>query len=134
MKRIKLVVFFILGLFMLASCGSLNHESFPNGPQIEEPGTNPDGEASSYLLTYYENGLKVYQEKIESGKELPQVEATKSFKITVEAKVIKTASVKQAGFGLMLRDDVYLNEQNSSILSNYVAAGFLCGDSSMNIL
>ncbi len=63
-----------------------------------------------------------------------QVEATKNFKITVEAKVIKTASVKQAGFGLMLRDDVYLNEQNSSILSNYVAAGFLCGDSSMNIL
>ena len=34
----------------------------------------------------------------------------------------------------MFRDDVYLNEQNSSILSNYVAAGFLCGDSSMNIL
>ena len=77
MKRIKLVVFFILGLFMLTSCGSLNHESFPNGPQIEEPGTNTDGEASSYLLTYYENGLKVYQEKIESGKELPQVDATK---------------------------------------------------------
>ena len=78
MKRIKLVVFFILGLFMLASCGSLNHESFPNGPQIEEPGTNPDGEASSYLLTYYENGLKVHQEKLESGKELPQVEAIKT--------------------------------------------------------
>ena len=59
MKRIKLVVFFILGLFMLTSCSSLNHESFPSGPQIEEPGTNPDDPASgvsSYLITYYENG------------------------------------------------------------------------------
>ena len=67
MKRIKLVVFFILGLFMLASCSSLNHDSFPSGPQIEEPGTNPDVEVSSYLITYYENGLKVHQEKLESG-------------------------------------------------------------------
>lgn len=63
-----------------------------------------------------------------------QVEASKNFKVTVEVKVIKTASVNQAGFGLMLRDDVYLNEQNSSILSNYVAAGMLCGSSNMNIL
>ena len=81
MKRIKLVVFFILGLFMLTSCSSLNHESFPSGPQIEEPGTNPDDPTSgvsSYLITYYENGLKVHQEKLESGKALPQVESTKA--------------------------------------------------------
>ena len=63
-----------------------------------------------------------------------QVESNKNFKVTVEVKVIKTASVSQASFGLMLRDDVYLNVQNTSILSNYVAAGFLCGSSSMNVL
>ena len=64
MKRIKLVVFFILGLFMLASCSSLNHDSFPSGPQIEEPGTNPDVEVSSYLITYYENGLKYKEDSL----------------------------------------------------------------------
>ena len=63
-----------------------------------------------------------------------QVDVTKNFKITVEVKVLETASTKQAGFGLMLRDDVYLPVQNSSILSNYVAAGFLCDTSSMNII
>ena len=78
MKRIKLVVFFILGLFMLTSCSMFSHESFPSGPQIEEPGTNPDVEVSSYLITYYENGLKVHQESLESGKTLPQVESTKA--------------------------------------------------------
>ena len=78
MKRIKLVVFFILGLFMLTSCSMFSHESFPSGPQIEEPGTNPDVEVSSYLITYYENGLKVHQESLESGKALPQVESTKA--------------------------------------------------------
>jgi len=78
MKRIKLVVFFILGLFMLTSCSMFSHESFPSGPQIEEPGTNPDVEVSSYLITYYENGLKIHQESLESGKALPQVESTKA--------------------------------------------------------
>ncbi len=66
-----------------------------------------------------------------------QVEASKNFKLTVTATVITAAdSVNQAGFGLMLRDDVYLNESatNSSIKSNYVTAGLLGGSSSTTVL
>ena len=52
----------------------------------------------------------------------------------VKAKVKQTASTKQAGFGLMLRDDIYLPENNKALISNYVTAGFLCDSSSMNVL
>ena len=55
-----------------------------------------------------------------------QVEADKNFKITVTAEIITTASTKQAGFGLMLRDDIYLPTKDASIVSNYVTAGILC--------
>ena len=55
-----------------------------------------------------------------------QVEADKNFTLTVTATVTTTASTKQAGFGLMLRDDVYLPVKDSSIISNYVTAGILC--------
>ncbi len=55
-----------------------------------------------------------------------QVEADKNFTISVTATIISTASTKQAGFGLMLRDDAYLPIKDASILSNYVTAGILC--------
>ena len=79
MKRIKLVVFFILGLFLLTSCNGLSHERFPSGPQIDDqPGQTPGTEVSSYLLTYYENGLKVHQEKLEKGAEFELISSTKT--------------------------------------------------------
>ena len=55
-----------------------------------------------------------------------QIEADKNFKISVTATIVTTASTKQAGFGLMLRDDVYLPIKDASITSNYVTAGILC--------
>ena len=55
-----------------------------------------------------------------------QVEADKNFKISVTATILQTASTKQAGFGLMLRDDAYLPVKDASIVSNYVTAGILC--------
>ena len=88
MKRIKLVVFFILGLFMLTSCGGLNHDRFPNGSQGgsgNTPGGSQGGssvvdpeETSSYLLTYYEKGLKVHQEKLEAGEEFELIDSRKT--------------------------------------------------------
>lgn len=50
------------------------------------------------------------------------VPVSDNFMITVTAKVLTTANVKQAGFGLMLRDDCYVPTNDKSILSNYVAA------------
>ena len=59
-----------------------------------------------------------------------QVEADKNFTITVTGKVLKTASTKQAGFGLMLRDDCIINQTaNGSISSNYITAGILANSS-----
>lgn len=56
-----------------------------------------------------------------------QVEADKNFKISVTGTVIATASTKQAGFGLMLRDDCVVGQSaNGTISSNYLTAGFLC--------
>ena len=50
------------------------------------------------------------------------VPVSDNFMITITAKVLTTANVKQAGFGLMLRDDCYVPTNDKSILSNYVAA------------
>ena len=58
-----------------------------------------------------------------------QVEADKNFKISATATILQTASTKQMGFGLMLRDDIYLPIKDASIVSNYVTAGILCNES-----
>ena len=63
-----------------------------------------------------------------------QVEMSKNFTITAQAKVLTTALTKQAGFGLMLRDDSYINLRDASIVSNSVTAGLLCDSSFMNVL
>ncbi|MDE6408441.1 MAG: hypothetical protein K2K48_04700 [Anaeroplasmataceae bacterium] len=65
-----------------------------------------------------------------------QLSKEKNFEITATAKVIQTASIKQAGFGLMLRDDCYINQsaKTETITSNYLTAGFVTKDASMNAL
>ena len=63
-----------------------------------------------------------------------QVEADKNFTLTATATIITTASTKQMGFGLMLRDDIYLPIKDASIVSNYVTAGILCDASSSTAL
>ena len=51
-----------------------------------------------------------------------QIDLTRNFTLTAEAKVLTSSGVNQAAFGLMLRDDCYLPVKDSSILSNYVTA------------
>ena len=61
-----------------------------------------------------------------------QVEANKNFTLTVSGTIVHTASTKQAGFGIMLRDDCVIDQiANGAISTNYVTAGFLCDSSSM---
>ncbi len=52
-----------------------------------------------------------------------QVSKDDNFTITCDVEVSQQANTKQAGFGLMLRDDCYLPIKDASIVSNYVAAG-----------
>jgi hypothetical protein len=65
-----------------------------------------------------------------------QVSASDNFTIKVKAKVVDLIPSKQTSFGLMLRDDMYINqtEPHASTMNNYVSAGFLTLNVSTNIL
>ena len=55
-----------------------------------------------------------------------QVEKDKNFIISVDAKIVTAVVTKQAGFGLMLRDDCIIDQTaTGSIATNYVTAGIL---------
>ncbi len=67
-----------------------------------------------------------------------QVSINDNFTLTAKAKVLTTGATKQAGFGLVLRDDVYLDQtaKVSGISSNYVCAGLLTNNTAdgVNVL
>lgn len=65
-----------------------------------------------------------------------QVPITDNFIVKAKAKVIDLKAFKQTSFGLMLRDDIYLNQTTvrESTMNNYVSAGFLTLNVSTNIL
>ena len=65
-----------------------------------------------------------------------QIAISDNFKISVKAKVIELSKSKQTSFGLMLRDDIYLNQisERESTMNNYVSAGFLTLNVSTNII
>ncbi len=57
-----------------------------------------------------------------------QVSANDNFTISVDAKLVSlggSATNNQTGFGLMLRDDMYIDVNSKMIQSNYVAAGII---------
>ena len=53
-----------------------------------------------------------------------------NFQFSAHAKVISTLSVRQAGFGLMLRSDAYINQEEPNINynTNYITASLLTTD------
>ena len=63
-----------------------------------------------------------------------QVDKDKNFTLSASGKILETADKDQAGFGLMLRDDTYLNltAADASIASNYLTAGFLTTKTGIN--
>ena len=63
-----------------------------------------------------------------------QIDCDLNFKVTVEVTLDTFAVASQTGFGLMLRDDIYIDKPDSSIKSNYVAAGAYCTSSATNVL
>ena len=64
-----------------------------------------------------------------------QIPITKNFRLKAKAKVLSFNLVKQSAFGLILRDDCYINQEESlRIANNYVASGFLTTDLSTYII
>ncbi len=56
-----------------------------------------------------------------------QIDASKNFtaSATVKVKSVSGEASNQSGFGMMLRDDILVNTVQSSLTSNFVAAGIL---------
>ena len=54
-----------------------------------------------------------------------QISIKDNFTIEAEATIIDVNYVDQAGFGIMLRDDLYLNQKAAKevIASNYITSG-----------
>ncbi len=59
-----------------------------------------------------------------------KIDKNLNFKFSAHAKIEYYKEVKQSGFGLMLRGDVYLNQTNpiESYSTNYIAAGIITTD------
>ena len=119
------------------------------GTAFGDCGGTPTSKSSGYVaeelvaneFTVGQTGTSSPKGKIASSTEgiamiFKQVSINKNFKITAEVKVSSEVDTKQAGFGLMLRDDIYVEQSSSdkSIISNYVAAGMYTSDSATNII
>lgn len=88
-----------------------------------------------------QDGTEILKGKIAMSSEgiamvFKQVSQLKNFKLVADATVESCIETKQAGFGLMLRDDIYVNAKNDdrSILSNYVCAGMYRNDEGVKII
>lgn len=116
------------------------------GTAFGNTGGNPQSSSNGYIAKEVSEGVFQVGQTAGSNKGkfenagdgfaflFRQVEANKNFTLTVTGKVITTASTKQAGFGLMLRDDCIIDQTaTGSISSNFVTAGFLCDSSSMSV-
>ena len=59
-----------------------------------------------------------------------RINKSDNFIFKAKAKVIKCANIRQAAFGIMLRGDSYLNqnEVNHNIVTNYIASGLITTD------
>ena len=76
--------------------------------------------------------------KIESGQDILaavfiQVPMETAFKISATANVSGIAG-KQSGYGIMIRDDIYIDDFQSTVASNYLNAGCYTTDTSAYLL
>ena len=118
------------------------------GTAFGDTGGDPNSQSNGYIAKETSTGVFKVGQYLESGSNkgkfssssdgfaflFKQVEASKNFTLTAKAKVLTSANTKQAGFGLMLRDDVYLPIKDASVKGNYIASGFLCDSSSMTAI
>ena len=75
-----------------------------------------DGTASSGKIASANDGLCMY---------FQQIPIDKDFTLTATAKILYIANNSQVSFGLMARDDIYIDTDDKSINSSYVACAAL---------
>ena len=118
------------------------------GTAFGNTGGSPQSTSNGYIAKEVSKGVFQVGQHLDSGSNkgkfqsaddgfafaFRQVEANKNFKLTVTGTIVYTAGVKQAGFGLMLRDDCIIGQSaTGSINSNYVTAGiYFPSDNVMN--
>ena len=111
------------------------------GTAFGDTGGKPDAASNGYVAKEVSNGIyqvgqsktsaTYYKGKISSSTYglaflFYQVDKDYNFTMSVKAKITtQNSDDKQAGFGLMLRDDCFEPVQDAAILSNYVAAGLV---------
>ena len=108
------------------------------GTAFGNTGGSPQSTSNGYIAKEVNAGVFQVGQHLDSGSNkgkfqsaddgfafvFRQVEANKNFKLTVSGTIVYTAGVKQAGFGLMLRDDCIIGQSaTGSINTNYVTAG-----------
>ena len=117
------------------------------GTAFGDTGGSPQSASNGYLARETSEGVfEVGQYKSGSNKGkfssssdgfaflFRQVEADKNFKLTVTGTITKTATTKQAGFGIMLRDDCIIDQTAAgTIATNYLTAG-VYADSSTKMM
>lgn len=84
-----------------------------NGKVVMHSGAK-DGSKSVGKIASASDGIAFYFQKID---------ITKDFTLTATAKVLNVAKNNQVAFGLMVRDDVYIDKFDNTIASDYVAVG-----------
>lgn len=111
------------------------------GTMFGDTGTS---DSSLYTVTESEAGTFKLGNTIEKGKIasssegiamiFKQVDISKNFKISANVSISQYGG-NQSGFGLMLRDDIYIDAGNDkSILSNYIAAGCYSNSTNANAI
>jgi hypothetical protein len=118
------------------------------GTAFGNTGGSPQSASNGYIAKEVSEGVFQVGQHLDSGSNkgkfqsaddgfafaFRQIEANKNFKLTVTGTIVYTAGVKQAGFGLMLRDDCIIGQNaTGSINTNYVTAGiYFPSDNVMN--
>lgn len=113
------------------------------GTAFGDLGGNPS--ATNYKITqnsensFTVGGLSSSKGKISDSAEgiaavFRQIEADKDFSITATVSIDKYEGTSQTGFGIMLRDDIYIDQNVKTIQSNYVAAGSYVKEGVINTL
>ena len=89
-------------------------EIVEDGNKVTMHSGSTNGSKSVGKIASASDGVAFYFQKID---------ITKDFTLTATAKVLNVAKNNQVAFGLMVRDDVYIDKFDNSINSDYIAVG-----------
>ena len=90
-----------------------------------------EGASATYTITSKGSG-KVASKQDSAAMIFQQIPSNKNFTFTATCTLTDFAAASQVGFGLVLRDDIFIDTYNSSINSNYICAGAYGTSAGMN--